>query len=252
MWYTNNISNLKNTEAYKALVKYSDSNNIKLVKIQESQYFYPKYYTTGILVGDTPQVGTGITSPAYAITTIDIEKSIIKFSKEIIPYELLNFYIVVNNKNILIYSKGQKTLSGRWIDSLHFQFDYKIPVGTVITSIRGNLGGEVDHSVFYTYCKGIVSTPIPVEWTKPLVTVDISQLFDIKTYDGSIGVYTIQASALTAWSDNPNIIWCPLDKLLLTDKIEDSILIDSNFQNEKIFKIKELSEQYYKDLNKLL
>lgn len=252
MWYTNNLSNLKNTDAYKALSKYANCNSLAITDIQERQYFYPKYYTTGILVGNTEKVGTGIVSPAYAITAIDIEKSIITFSKEIAPYELLNFYIVVNGKNILIYSKSQKTLSGRWINTLNFQFDYKISTGTIISSMRGNLGGEVDHSTFYTYCKGIILTPVPVEWTKPMITVDISQSFDTKTYDGSIGVYTIQASALTEWSKNPNIIWCPLDELLFSSKISTNAEPEIKIEENKILKIKELSTNYYNNLNKLL
>jgi hypothetical protein len=252
MWYTDNLSNLKNTEAYKALVKYSNSNNIGIIDIKEHKYTYPTYYTSGILVGDTPQVGTGIISPAYSITTIDIEKSIITFSKEITPYELINFFIVVNNKNILIYSKTSSTLSGKWIDPLHFKFDYKIPIGTVITSMRGNLSGEVNPVTFYNYCKGIVSNPVPTEWTRPIIVADLSQVFDTKTYDGSIAVYTIQASALNTWINNPSVIWCPLDELFFSSKISTNAEPEIKIEENKILKIKELSTNYYNNLNKLL
>lgn len=219
-WKTYNLNATLNSESFKKIQDYAKAHNLVVDNIIEvPPANLPLYKFTRVKLSEY--------GPKY-----DPEKGVVTFTKSITGLTLSHILCVRTRK--CIYLPGNSFLEGKVSDDgmvlVLNDKKYASEYATADDVLTGGASKFVTPDEYEKLRGGFTDGDLPIEWTKPLITLDLRQIFDAKTYDGSFPVSIIESKGnLTA---NENFIWCEVEDLLFSQNGEQLAADSKKYQEE--------------------
>ncbi len=221
-WYTTNKTNLVNNPAWQTILDYAKTNNFGIDTIEERLPYLPTQYDKYLNVSVNP-VKTAITTLQSVFPIkVDAINSVIELGDGYERFTISSLRSKSLNKTIYV-NNTSNPLGGK-VDGNKIYLNTKLDPRLNYDDVFGTCEGEVTALEYYTCC-GFPATP-NAYWTKPVLIVDISQIFDKKTYDGSFPLLVTQANSVRRVDDNftgmPSL-WAYVDEFVFNNSNSSTI-----------------------------
>lgn len=213
-WKTYNLGEMLNSDAFKKAQDYAKEYNLSVDSIVEvPRKELPLYKFTRVKLSDygmkyNPELGAMV------------------FTKSILGLTLSHILCARTKK--FVYFPGNSFLEGKIsADGMMLVLNDKKYAADSLTADDTFTGGAskmVGPDEYEKLRGGFTDGDLPLEWTKPVVVLDLRQIFDSRTYDGSFPVSIMEAKNVL--TPDKNFIWCEVSDLIFSSKgtapVEDS------------------------------
>lgn len=232
IWKTFDLNKVLNGDSFKKIQEFANVNNLTIDDIVESEQINFSLY-------EMP-----ITMESYN-PKFDAEKNIITFSKSIKDLKNIVF-IRSETSQEWIYYPTNPYLGGTISEdglTLHLMEQKYYSASKSTDKIGGSAKKLVDLDEYQQLRRGFEYPNLPREWTKPILVLDLNQVFDNKTYDGSFPVWISPASILYKVSKekaDSNLLWCFIEDAIFSKNIKTQNGDTQKYTNEIAVLKKEL------------